>query len=332
MKNDVNVLIFGAAGFLGTNLVKKWAQERSSANITAIDLMHPFFQSTRNGIESVIKCKNGFPKIDFIKGDIRDRSLLKPLIPNADIIYNCAAQTSHQHSFTDPILDASINCIGNLELLNAVKELNPYARIIYPSSSTVIGKATRRITDETDREDPRDIYSANKCVAEKHYQIFNWQYGLRTVVLRFANLYGPYGKSDPLFGFVNYFIHRAWQNKEITIFGDGLQTRNVMFVDDAVEILWHAAWNDRLIGRPYFAVHDEHWSVKDVASEIVRQFSKGKIVCIPWPEERKRMEIDNAVISGELLKKTVDWKPKYTLQEGLSRTKEFFIQNEKEAR
>ncbi|MEK7636756.1 MAG: NAD(P)-dependent oxidoreductase [Patescibacteria group bacterium] len=331
MKNDVNVLIFGAAGFLGTNLVQKWAKERPSANITAVDLMHPFFQSTRNGIESIVKNKKSFPKIHFIEGDIRDRSLLKRLIPNADVIYNCAAQTSHQHSFTNPVFDASINCIGNLELLSVIKELNPRAKVIYPSSSTVIGKATRDTTDETDREDPRDIYSANKCVAEKYYQIFNWQYGLRTVVLRFANLYGPYGKADPLFGFVNHFIHRAWHDQEIKIFGDGLQKRNVMFVDDAVEILWRAAWDDHLIGQPYFAVHHEHWSVKDIASEIVRQFSRGKIVCIPWPEERKRMEIDNAVISGELLKKTIDWKPKYTLQEGLLRTKEFFVQNEKGA-
>ena len=79
----------------------------------------------------------------------------------------------------------------------------------------------------------------------------------KTVVLRFANLYGPYGKGFPEFGFINYFIHLAWTDQEIRIFGTGSQTRNVLFVDDAADILVRRRRSRRLVGESRFSAHDE---------------------------------------------------------------------------
>src|SRR5207253_9847598 len=135
----------------------------------------------------------------------------------------------------DPLFDAEVNCLGNLKFLDSVRLLNKKAVVVYTSSSTVIGKAVGDVVDETHGEKPLDIYSANKGVAEKYYRIYNRVHDLKTIVLRFANLYGPYGKGHPDFGFVNYFIHLAWNDQEIKLFGSGAQSRNVMFVEDAAE-------------------------------------------------------------------------------------------------
>ncbi len=310
-----NILIVGGAGFLGANLVRRVLKEPDVA-VTVIDSLEPQLKSTTESLKEVMD------KITFVQGDMRDEAVLKQYIPGKDIIFNCAAQTSHPLSLKNPILDAEINCIGNLKLLNAVKDYNPKAAVVYTSSSTVIGKAVGDIIDEAHGEKPLDIYSANKGVAEKYYRIFNKVYDLKTICLRFANLYGPYGKASPDFGFINYFISLAAQRQPITIYGDGLQSRNVMFVDDATEILWLAGIApEKLIGETFFAAHREHESVKEVAEAIVEVFG-GKVEYVPWPEFRKRIEIEKVIISSAKLHYLTGWKPKFSLREGLKLTKE----------
>lgn len=308
-----HILIFGGAGFLGANLVRHCLKE-SDIQITVVDSLDPALLSTKASLDAVAD------RITFIQGDLRDITLLKRVIPEQDIIFNCAAQTSHSRSLEDPIFDTEVNCIGNLRLLTAIRDYNPSAVVIYPSSSTVIGKAVNEIIDEQHGEKPLDIYSANKGVAEKYYRIFNRLYDLKTVVLRFANLYGPFGKNNPAFGFANYFIQQTAIGNTITIFGDGNQTRNLMFVDDATDILWKAAFLPQLIGETYFAVHSEHYSVKEVAESIIEIFNSGKLKLTPWPNIRKRMDIENVLISSARLRELTGWKANYTLKEGLKIT------------
>lgn len=309
-----NILILGGAGFLGANLTRRCLRE-PEVKVTVIDSLDPAMESTAENLAEVMD------KIKFIQGDMRDADLLKKEIPGKDIIFNCAAQTSHPKSLEDPIFDAEINCIGNLRVLNAIRDFNPKAVIVYTSSSTVIGKATGDVIDEDHGEKPLDIYSADKGVAEKYYRIYNRIYDLKTVILRFANLFGPYGKKSPAFGFLNYFINLSVEKKPITIYGDGDQTRNVMFVDDAVDIMWLAASEPKLIGEAYFAVHHDHYSVKEIAETIAEVFD-GEVKSVPWPDVRKRMEIDKVKISGERLRALVGWQAKYSLREGLELTKQ----------
>ena len=110
-------------------------------------------------------------QIRFIRGDIRNETLLAEVVQDQDVIFNCAAQTSHALSIQYPLLDAEINCLGSLKLLEAVRLLNKNAVVVYSSSSTVIGKALNEIADEDHPERPLEIYSANKGVAEKYYRI-----------------------------------------------------------------------------------------------------------------------------------------------------------------
>lgn len=310
----MKILITGGAGFLGSNLVRRCLAEKS-CQVTVLDSLDPLVHSTTQNLKEV------WSQIRFIRGDIRNETLLAEVVQDQDVIFNCAAQTSHALSVQYPLLDAEINCLGSLKLLEAVRLLNKNAVVVYSSSSTVIGKALYETADEDHAERPLEIYSANKGVAEKYYRIYHTHYDLKTVVLRFANLYGPFGKGFPEFGFVNYFIHQAWTNQQIKIFGEGNQTRNIMYVDDAADILWRALHEPRLIGETYLATGTQHLTVREIADTIVSVFQRGQVTCVEWPDERRRIEIGNVKLSSARLQAITKWKPRYDFNSGLQKTK-----------
>jgi len=311
----MNILIIGGAGFLGANLARRCLQDPAN-QVTVLDLLDPQLKATTANLRGI------WDRIRFVRGSMADEPLIADMVQRQDVIFNCAAQTSHPLSLQLPIHDAEINCLGNLKVLEAVRLLNPEAVIVYTSSSTVIGKALGDVVDESHGEKPLDIYSANKGVAEKYYRIYNRVHDIKTVVLRFANLFGPYGKGFPEFGFVNYFISLARAGQTIDVFGPGDQTRNVLYVEDAAEILYRSANDSRLVGEVFFATHEEHLSVLQIAEEIIRVMGKGRLNHVEWPEERRRIEIDKVRFSSELLMKTTGWKPQYNFTQGLERTRE----------
>jgi UDP-glucose 4-epimerase len=318
----MKILVIGGAGFLGANLVRRCLQEPDN-RVTVLDSLEPHLRATTDNLHGI------WDKIRFVRGSMGDEPMIAEMVQGQNIIFNCAAQTSHPLSLQNPLFDAEINCLGNLKLLEAVRLLNKEAVVVYTSSSTVIGKAVGHVVDETHGEKPLDIYSANKGVAEKYYRIYNRVYDLNTVVLRFANLYGPYGKGYPEFGFVNYFIHLAWTAQEIKIFGGGDQTRNLLYVEDAADIMYQAAQDQRLIGETYFATHDESLSVLEIAQTIVAVLGRGRVTHVQWPEERRRIEIGPVLISSDRLRSITGWKPRHSFEQGLQKAKEILESLEK---
>jgi len=292
----MKVLIIGGAGFLGSNLVRRCLAV-NSCQVTVLDSLDPLLYSTTQSLQEV------WSQIRFIRGDIRNETLLAEIVQDQDVIFHCAAQTSHALSIRYPLLDAEINCLGSLKLLEAVRLLNPDAVVVYSSSSTVIGKKLNEIADEEHPERPLEIYSANKGVAEKYFRIYHTHYDLKTVVLRFANLYGPFGKGYPEFGFINYFIHLAWTN-----------------------ILWRAAHEPRLVGETFLATAHQNQTVREIAETIVKVFQRGNITHIEWPEDRRRIEIGHVNLSSKRLRAIINWEPQYDLIAGLERTKAVFEQ------
>lgn len=311
----MRILVLGGAGFLGANLVRRCLSEDGN-QVTVLDSLEPRLRSTTDSLKDV------WGDIEFVEGDIRDQSLMGDLVEGQDVVFNCAAQTSHPLSLEDPLFDAEINCVGNLRVLEALRVRNPGAVVVYTSSSTVIGRAVGEVIDEGHGEKPLDVYSANKGVAEKYYRIYHVVHDLKTITLRFANLYGPHGKGAPEFGFVNYFIDLAWRGQDIRVFGDGGQTRNIMHVEDAADILYRCALDPSLSGKMFFAVHDEHLSVRAIADRVVAAFENGRVIQVPWPDVRRRIEVEQVWISPTLLRKLTGWSPRYSFDEGLRRTRE----------
>ena len=310
----MNILIIGGAGFLGSNLVRRCLLDAEN-RVTVLDNLHPELRSTAENLRDVRD------RIRFVEGGLADGALLSGLVSDQHVIFNCAAQSSHLLSLSDPLLDAEINCLGSLRLLEAIRHGNRDALVVYTSSSTVIGKATTGVVDEDHPEHPLDIYSANKGVAEKYYRIYHRVHGVKTVVLRFPNLYGPYGKPHPEFGFINHFIHLAWAGRDLPVFGPGDQVRSVLYAGDAAEILYLAAREGRLIGETFFAAHDEHLSVREIAQGIVRVMGRGRVVHRGWPPERVAIEIDRVRISSARLRAITGWRPRHSFEQGMEKTR-----------
>ena len=140
----MNILIIGGAGFLGpTSCGAAWP--KPDVQVTVMDSLDPHLHATTRILQEV------WPQIRFVRGDLRDETLLAEIVQEQDVIFNCAAQTSHPLSIQYPLLDAEINCLGNLKLLESLRLLNSTARIVYTSSSTVIGKAQTALVDEDHR-------------------------------------------------------------------------------------------------------------------------------------------------------------------------------------
>lgn len=316
----MKILILGGAGFIGNNLAR-YCLNQPNAKVTILDSLDPYSHSTCDQLKEI------WHKIEFVRGSVLDEALLSKVVQDKDLIFNLAGQTSHKLSLENPLLDAEVNCIGHLKVLEAIRLFNPEARIVYASSSTAVGKAEEAIVDESHPEKPLEIYSANKGAAEKYYRIYHKIHGLKTVVLRFSNLYGPYGKDDPSFGFVNYFIFQSLKNKVLSVYGDGEQTRNLMFVDDAVGILWKAANAEELFGQVSFATSSYHHSVKDVADLICEVFEGGFVEYVEWPERAREMDVERVMFSSEKLRAATGWQAQYSLREGLEKTKEVMLRN-----
>jgi len=99
-----------------------------------------------------------------------------------------------------------------------------------------------------------------------------------------------------------------------------------MYVEDAADIMFSSAMDQRLYGGLYFATHDEHYTVSEIAHEIVRIYERGQVVSIDWPEERKRIEIDSVTFSSDQLRDITGWKPRFSFAEGLTKTKEIWLE------
>src|SRR5215472_3495867 len=123
-----NVLVLGGAGFLGANLVRRSLAEPDT-RVTVVDSLEALLHGSTRNLDSVWK------RIRFVRADIRDEHWLADLVQGQDIIFNCAAQTSHALSIKYPLFDADVNCVGNLKVLEAVRLLNRNAVVVYPSSS-----------------------------------------------------------------------------------------------------------------------------------------------------------------------------------------------------
>ena len=312
----MNILLLGGAGFIGTNFSLEAINLNYLNMLTIVESLDDRFNSI------TVNLPLNDSRVSFIKGSILDQTLMNELVLNQDCIINLAAQTSHIYPMQHPLEDAQINILGNLCVLEAVRNHNPRALFVYTSTSTVVGSSPDKVITENNEKWALDIYSSNKGTAENHCNIYSQVYGLKILVLRFANLYGTYGKKEPAFGFINHFISQISMGNKITIYSPGSQLRNVMHVRDAVNCIKNSLHFKSLFnGTPFFAASNEHLTVLEIANLIVEVFQRGSIDILNWPEERKKIEVGNVQISCEKLRSASGWQPIIKFIDGLKMVK-----------
>lgn len=313
--NGARVLITGGLGFIGSNLARRCLE--LGAKVTIYDCLDPRSGGNMFNVHDIES------NIEIVLKDIRNFEGLSAVVRKQDILFNCAAYTSHPNSMKEPTIDIDVNCKGVIHVLEAARRFNPDLKIVQVGTSTQIGKMQINPVDESHPEFPLDIYSANKSVSEKYMLIYGSYYAMHTTVVRFANVFGPRSNiRTPDFGFMNYFVGLALQGKELTMFGDGAQLRNVSYVEDCVEALVMAAV-PASDGQVFFASADRQYSVAEIADAIATHIG-GSVRRVPWPKDRAALEIGDAVISNAKIKRMLPWGPRFDLGEGLKRTGAYF--------
>lgn len=303
------VLVTGGAGFLGSFLCERLLAE--GCDVICVD---NFYTGTKRNIIHLLKN----PYFELIRHDITF-----PLYLEVDEIYNLACPASPIHYQNDPVQTTKVNVHGSINMLGLAKRLQ--ARILQASTSEVYGDpAVHPQTEEywgnVNCIGVRSCYDEGKRCAETLFFDYHRQHKISIRVVRIFNTYGP--RMHPNDGrVVSNFIIQALNNREITVFGEGAQTRSFCFVDDLIDgLIRMMNAPDDFIG-PVNIGNPNEFSILDLANKVIALTgSTSKIVNRPLPEDDPQQRQPNI----DLAKERLGWEPKTQLQEGLERTIEYF--------
>lgn len=318
----LDILIIGGLGFIGSNLAH--ALVKKGFKVTIIDAeLDPYGWNNFN-IETIKD------KVEYKKVDIRHKDNIFNAVKGQDIIFNFAGQVSRLISLENPELDIDINILGSINVLEAVKIHSPNAKVIFAGSRGQTGEPVYLPVDEEHPDNPNDIYGINKLTAEKYHKLYFDVYGLKTTVFRINNVYGPRCQiKHGHYGVLNLFIGWALQDLPLTVFGDGSQTRDYIYIDDLIEAFIKVMNNPGTDGQSFQVGSGVETRFIDIVNIIRKTVGKGEIVHQPFPETLDKIDINRFVSSSEKLKNTTGWSPEISLDQGISRTVEYYRQNMK---
>jgi UDP-glucose 4-epimerase len=311
-------LVTGGLGFIGSHLAARLVE--LGAEVTIVDSLIPDYGGNLYNVRDI----ENRVRISFT--DIRDPWSMRYLVEGQDFIFNLAGQVSHLDSMEDPQTDLDINCKAQLSLLEALRETNPDARIIFAASRQQYGRPQSLPVTEEHQLVPIDVNGINLIAGESYHLLYNDVHGIRAISLRLTNTYGPHllMKHDRQ-GFITTFIRRAIEGEDIKVFGDGSQLRDFTYVSDAVDAFLSVALAEPAYGRALNVGGQEPVALLEVA-RLCQQIAKagGAVETAPWPNERKKIDIGSIHVSHDRLTELTGWNPRVSLREGLERTITFY--------
>ncbi|MCL2207129.1 MAG: SDR family oxidoreductase [Fibromonadales bacterium] len=304
----MRILVTGGAGFLGSHLCDRLIEQ--GHDVICLD---NYFTGSKKNIEHLI----GNPRFELIRHDVTE-----PILLEVDRIYNLACPASPVHYQYNPVKTIKTSLLGAVNMLGLAKRVK--ARILQASTSEVYGDPTvhPQTEDYWGNVNPigiRSCYDEGKRVAETLFMDYHRQNKVDIRIVRIFNTYGP--RMHPNDGrVVSNFIVQALQNKDITVYGDGSQTRSFCFASDLIEAILRMMEQNESIG-PINIGNPGEFTILELAEKIIELTgSKSKIIKEPLPSDdpkQRKPDISKA-------KKTLNWEPKVNLNEGLKETIAYF--------
>jgi UDP-glucose 4-epimerase len=314
------VLITGGLGFIGANLAMRLVD--LGAEVMAVDSLIPQYGGNLFNVEPIKD------RLRINISDVRDTYSMAYIVQGQDYLFNLAGQTSHLDSMTDPYSDLEINCRAQLSILEACRKHNPDVKIIFASTRQMYGKPEYLPVDERHPLRPVDVNGINKMAGEWYHILYNDVYGVRATSLRLTNTYGPRMRiKDARQTFLGIWIRRLIEGKPIEVFGDGEQLRDFNYVDDVVDALLLVAERDSANGCVFNLGAGDWLSLKALAALLVKLNGGGEYRIVPFPEDRKAIDIGDYYSDFRRIQQALGWSPKVPLEEGLRRTLAYYHQH-----
>lgn len=305
------VLITGASGFLATNL---------AGRIKDIDCTVIRLTRTPDKLAPI----DGRAKFTDVKGDIADKHTWLHTVPECDIIFHLAAQTSVYKAAADPAADIAVNLLPMVHLLEACRLNRTPPIVIFSGTATEVGLTEKVPVSEDFNDQPITVYDVNKLASERYLKLYSFEGKVQGVTLRFSNIYGPGpGSSNSDRSIINRMVRKAISGDPLPLFGKGDCLRDYVYISDAVDaLLLSVAHIQNLLHRHFFIGSGEGLTLAD-AFEMVSQLAvaaTGKKVFlsrIEPPADLSPIEFRNFVADCGNFRRISGWIPQISFSEGI---------------
>ncbi len=310
-------IVTGGLGFIGSNLARELVD--LGAEVVIVDSRIPDCGANPYNVADIAS------RIEDHAVDLNEGEALAPLLEGADWVFNLAGQVSHIDSMERPLEDLEINCRAQLSLLECCRRRRRAPRVIYAGTRQQYGRPQKLPVDESHPMNPTDINGINKMAGEWYHRLYHDVHALPTTSLRLTNTFGPRQLiRHPRQGFLSVFIRRVLEDQTIQVYGDGRQLRDYNYVSDVVRAFLMVAVHPAAIGQVYNLGSTEVFSVGQIAEMMVAIAGRSRIEVIPFPEERKQIDIGSYYGSFEKIRDEIGWEPRVSVEEGLRRTLEYY--------
>ena len=313
----MKILVTGGAGFIG-----RWVVDRLLKDGHEVFVIDDFSNGRKDNLEEFLLHPNF---IGLTKGVIQNEKLLKQIFAenDFDICYHLAAKINVQDSIDNPRDTFESDVIGTYYLLEQCKK--HHVKMVFMSTCMVYDRALdMEGIRETHEVKPASVYAGSKLAAEFLVLSYYHSYGLPVTVLRPFNTYGPYQKTNSEGGVVAIFIQQKLARKPVQIYGDGTQTRDLLYVEDCARFVVEAGYRKEVEGEIVHAGLGKDIAINDLALMIMEDTKLIKHVEHIHPQS----EIQKLLCNYEKAKNLLHWEPNYTLEEGIKKTEEW-IRTEK---
>ena len=313
------ILFTGGSGYLASSVLQ--GLRHVDAEITRLDRGRVPFSP----IEGIARMRE-------VVADVQDQNVWKELIPETDIVFHFAAQTSARIANEQPLHDFSVNVLPLIRILDVCRSTGHNLVILLAGTVTEVGLTDRTPVNEGHPDRPLTVYDIHKLTAEKYLECFTDQGTIQGAVLRLANLYGPGPKSGSADrGILNAMILRALAGEPLSLYGQGQWIRDYLFIEDAAEaFILAGACIEKTNGHHYVLGSGEGHSLHDafhlVADRVAAATSRRvEVLSVPVPEGTSPIEYRNFIADSTLFRTATGWLPRVGLEEGIDRTIAYYL-------